>query len=353
MSEAETQPEEIRTLSSLTRCNVYGQWPSLRIYTASPIDCVLLDDKGELAFQARLTVTIGPELAKLSDKPVDNEIIYGDSITEVKLQSAFFRGSLAVLEWTEGEPFCEFISSGLKPGQMDLKIEFKSNDNVRLASDLSYLSAIGEIVAYQISRSTGDIIVPQSTRQVHAIYNSKILGLMPVSPKEAIKILKRPKFDLDDLSFITDKTSVRIGLLSKRVVDRVGLAVRRVNSGLSDSDPVDAFCDFWEACEFLAPKEPPFVGACAELIAAYLAYHILPAGSGNARKKLQCKIKTLATQPMHQLRGSIVHHLGEGSGNLSNSLGIVEEMAILLLDYWTGNEFTTATRLSSLGIFEA
>ena len=114
-------------------------------------------------------------------------------------------------------------------------------------------------------------------------------------------------------------------------------------------DTIDAFCDYWEACEFLSPKQRPFVGGKAEIISKRLAKYLIPDAHDTRLSKVSTKICAEIVRPMYNLRIDLVHNLGEDSANLNLNVPIVGEIAHHLLQAWLGIDFSPTKNLEKLG----
>ena len=95
-------------------------------------------------------------------------------------------------------------------------------------------------------------------------------------------------------------------------------------SGKQESDPIDRYCDFWEACEFLckAPKFKPD--------------HRLAKMLEDATGMNQNFLKTKIVGRLYDLRKDIVHNAIEDIERIKKAAVILEDIALLIFAHRCG-----------------
>jgi hypothetical protein len=198
--------------------------------------------------------------------PVDGQS-FGPRIWRGKINTGYVLGD-NIVKSPEEVLEVAFEYDDAKAGELDIIVAIDSEANIPesavrdIAAPTSY-----RLISY-INFSLGDIIVPTAPFQILRVLGPGKFQLersftMPVRQRrsveeqEANSILNR---------FLQQRTSMQIDEAAY-----LDVASRRYITALEETDPVDKFCDFWEACEFLSKKT---LGTKAAAIAKLLSDHI-------------------------------------------------------------------------------
>jgi hypothetical protein len=122
-------------------------------------------------------------------------------------------------------------------------------------------------------------------------------------------------------------------------IRRIGLAARRLFDSKAEMDVIDAFCDLWEACEFLCPRpsRPPrykISDRIALAISDYTGFH-LP------------QIRSSLIDVAYDIRKDIVHEAIEDESKVRSMVPVLEEVVSLLIRSRLGLPFDGSRTLQT------
>jgi hypothetical protein len=120
--------------------------------------------------------------------------------------------------------------------------------------------------------------------------------------------------------------------LSPREARALDVAARRYLTSLTETDPVDKYCDLWESCEFGTMFERAKGGKVAS-IAQALAAHLMSSGFAIAKARLE---RSLEIKALYEARGRIVHEAIDSPHEFQEKTRLLEAIASELLRYRFG-----------------
>jgi hypothetical protein len=120
--------------------------------------------------------------------------------------------------------------------------------------------------------------------------------------------------------------------MSEHEAHALSIAARRYLTSLTETDPVDKYCDLWESCEF-STMYTRAKGGKVGRIAEALGAHLKRSGVNVAKADVE---RTLQLKTLYETRGSIVHEAMESPQEFTKKTKLLEAVASELLRYCFG-----------------
>jgi hypothetical protein len=110
------------------------------------------------------------------------------------------------------------------------------------------------------------------------------------------------------------------------------VACRRYIAAIQETDLIDKFCDFWEACEFLSKNlQGKGLGTPVARISKILSDHT---------KKKKTDLDKLVVNPLYKIRSDIVHNAIENPDKIDMNLPLLEDVVCELIKSRLGLPYT-------------
>jgi hypothetical protein len=242
-------------------------------------------------------------------------------------EAGFWLGEV-VLKTSEDVLKVEWKHEPPHQGEMDVQLhigsrtEMPRSDLHKLAFDLS-TCAIGHL-----NLALGEHLVPVAPLQLFKLTDAGIQS------ESTAKVFVTTRPTVDELGMQRSLDGfVRFWRTSSPAEERaVSAAMRRYLSAAQEVDPLDKFCDLWEACEFAtAGIRAP--GTVVGRIAQALAAHVTSQARPSDKTRIE---RLLGIKGLHETRGAIVHEAEEVPEHLQEQTRLLEGIAAELLRYRTG-----------------
>lgn len=179
-----------------------------------------------------------------------------------------------------------------------------------------------------INLALGDLAVPVAPVQVHELREEGAQFASSV----IMAVRDRPSVTPELAKHIADRFVEARSGMSEREAHALSIATRRYLTSLTETDPVDKYCDLWESCEFstmFASAKGGKVGRIAEALVSHLKR------SGVNIKKAELE-RSLQLKTLYETRGRIVHEAIESPHEFANKMKLLEAVASELLRYRFG-----------------
>lgn len=312
---------------AVLRCRTWGHWPVDGRVKSSTLTFGMPDS-------ATSSLALTVHLATYENRPRPENspsLACKNAISPLLWRGApetgFWLGE-RVLKAPEDALKVQWKSEAPHQGDVDVQLHIGSKVEVarielnQLAFDLSTC-----VVGY-VNLALGEHLVPVAPLQLFELKD----GVLKTESTAMLFVTSRPT--IDELAMHRSLDGfVRFWRTSTPAEERaVSAAMRRYLSAANEADPLDKFCDLWEACEFATAgiKAP---GKVVGRIAQALAAHLMPRPQPSDKTRIE---RVLGIKELHQIRGAIVHEAEESPAHLHEKTALLEQIAVELLRYRTG-----------------
>ncbi|MCZ6777283.1 MAG: HEPN domain-containing protein [Ignavibacteria bacterium] len=316
---------------SILRCQTWCIWPENTTIVAGKYEAKT-KQYGSIELQVRVvTYAQRPRPETEPAKPTPS---IGPLIWRGELTTGYLYGR-AILKAPEDQIPVRFKFDYAFEGEIDIQVlarsrsELEKSEMEQLAAQIAY-----PLLTYLNLRHA------EFLRPVAPIQCSKLEGKNRMLECETlIAVHDRKTFDVETL-----KDSIREALVRRINVPAersraLYLACKRLLSADLESDPVDRYCDLWEACEFLSQ----FVsskGTVPSRIATALAEF-----TGYAKPKLETR---LGLRNLYQMRKDIVHNAVENVHEIEQQTPLLSSVVRQLISWTLGMQYSGDTKIDSL-----
>jgi len=300
------------------RCRYYGLWPEGNFYGVAPfkMECFAGSELENARFQVWYR-TYG-NLGNINVAPAQ---ITGDVIEFASLDKTigFYIGNRKYIEGNEGDRIFQARYERPKQGEVDIYISCVKEDGTLFDIDKLYtsLAPFMPILTMHFSCLVGDLVVPIGRPE--GLERSQTASRMAAGEQKQVLVLQpRPHVGGETLQRALNSFSNFAAKVSRADCIEIGLAAKRILAGQQETDLIDRYCDFWEACEFLcrAKKFKPDQ-RLANMLETSIGVH-------------DSKIKTLIVSPLYDIRKNIVHDAIEDVSRIERATPILEDIALLV-----------------------
>jgi hypothetical protein len=231
------------------RCKHYGYWPELEQALVAPVRIPSLNEQGLNNATFRFGYRSYGNHRALNEPPMD---IRGDVILLVSLgkEVGFSFGDKVYIEGNPGDAFTTLIGGYPKQGEVDLLIAIDDlSDDIGIddiyAALLPYISTL---VLY-MSGCVGDFLIPSGRAQAFKQSDSG----WQCAKGGGANLFLTPRPIVETATLVNALGSFSQIVQSKVAEEVVSIekAARRIINAQQENDIIDAYCDLWEACEFL------------------------------------------------------------------------------------------------------
>ncbi len=305
------------------RCRYYGFWPELEFRGTAPFKmaCFANSELANADFQ--IWYRAYENIPNLNEAPTE---ISGDVIEFIDFgQGGGF--CIGDIRYTEGKPGDVVGQAKLikpKQGEVDLYIScnLESGQEINIDKLYSLVVPIMPALVLYFSNLVGDVVVPVGRPE--GMQRSGTNSTLASNNASSMTLLPRPRIQNNALHYALNGCAHFSENLSRAEALEIGTAAKRIMSGRQEFDPVDKYCDYWEACEFLckAPKFKPD--------------HRLAKILENATDINQNLLKAKIVGPLYDLRKDIVHNAIEDMNRIKRAIPIIEDIASLVFGYRCG-----------------
>lgn len=305
------------------RCRHYGLWPELEYRGTAPfkMDCFKGSELADVNF--RVWYRAYSNLPNLNEAPTE---LFGDVIQYIEFGQGigFCIGDSRFSEGKSGDLVGQTSLVGPKQGEVDLLVSCESENGYELDLNnmVARIAPVMPAVVLYFSSLIGDIVVPASKPM--GVHRSGANLTFAGSAIGNIKLLQRQMFQGSVLGHALYRCGDFAGKISREDVLEVGTAAKRIFSGMQEFDPIDKYCDYWEACEFLAKAKK------------FKPDHRLAKMLGDATGFNQSTLKNKIVGPLYNLRKDIVHNAIEDIDRIKRAIPIIEDVAVLVFNHRCG-----------------
>ena len=253
---------------------------------------------------------------------------------------------MEVLKAPEDELPMSFHFEEPYEGEIDIQLHMGLSQPVSLENIEHVASPICITVLTLINLAADEFLVPVAPLQVRSLGENGSAFRNTIT----MAVRRRPEIVMDMVKAATDRfVCIRAGL-GRDEAQAISVAARRYVTSLTETDPIDKYCDLWESCEFatlFVKAKGGKVGRVAEALTSHWNRTSQRPELQKARVERLLEIKQL-----YEIRGEIVHQALDAPERLAERTHLLEAIAAELLRNCLGLPSSTSgpvfERLSSV-----
>lgn len=289
----------------IQRCRHFGNWPDDFRYQDELRKIHLGTDEAE-AVPVYLSFGVithdSPKRDDGGDYRADEERPRkGSLLLDPTHRPGFWIGNTILAGVAEDPQLYSFKFNNAAPGEIDffVGIQCQSAISPKLLQDSA--EPFLEALVASASIYLDDFVVP--------VTPSHLLTSMDTGEKQqtnsyVVRALARPTISREDIKRVFQQFFSQVQILEPERRRGLVVAARRYLSSFGEVDPIDRYCDLWEACEFLVRNLTETSGRKIKGgITARMAYAVARQ-TGLSKPRLD----THLAQPLYEIRKNIVHN---------------------------------------------
>jgi hypothetical protein len=242
-----------------------------------------------------------PRTEAQSTTPPEQRPAKGVPLLDPTHRPGFWVGNTILVGATEEPELFSFKYENAKPGEIDFYVGIQCQQEIapKLLQE-STEPFLASLVACA-SIYLGDFVVPITRPHLLKVMDT---GQKQLTNSYRLHCINRTNIGENDIKGLFGKLFAQMGILQPESRRCFIVAARRYLSSFGEDDPVDRYCDLWEACEFLVKNlTEPGGGNIKGGIAARIAYAVArQTGLSKAR------LDTDLAKRLYQVRKDIVHN---------------------------------------------
>lgn len=249
----------------------------------------------------------------------------GRLVIDDRSRTGFWVGNMAVHAPDEITPVSTTFRNA-EQGEIDFFIGAGCSKDVPL--DVLETALSNLIVTFMMSLATrpGDLIVATAPPLLSKVLDN---GQYQTHTGLNVYVRNKPRLAPEVIEAAFPAFFNTITKLSAENSRRFAVAMRRYQSSMSETDPVDRFCDLWEACEFLArcarTHDGKKIGGHIDSIIAF----VIASNMGRNRNDIHTK----AIKKLYDIRGDLAHNAVEDPEGFQGMVHVMEEAAVQMIRY--------------------
>lgn len=299
------------------RARAFGIWPTDTAIETEWIPHPIKTDLGETSSQIKIVIRTYQSATdeQLETGAGSERTFDGVSLHKPDVRNVFNLGG-EIFSPSNQSTTLRIVGHRPKLGELDFCLEFLSP--VPLSEKILYRDYARFLcpLVFGVAFAAGDTIAIQVEPQLEEIIDAKTFES---TGRIRIRSAQRPNLSGRDASSALEKAFRgydKLGLFDSK---HLQIATKRFLQARSEHDPVDRYCDFWEACEFATGG---MIGHVDARIASML-FNIF-----NINKNI---IRSKIVRPLYQIRKDLVHHGLDHLDDFAESLSLLEITAECLL----------------------
>ncbi len=304
---------------SILRCRTYCVWPEWVSFETPSLRTRITTDGKDVEVDMKFSVTTYEARPRPEISPPQAE---GRKVSPIIWRGLMGPGywlGEALLKAPEEKITVELEHEHALQGEIDIKIHLKAPSELQTDILRKELSTLSLSLASYVNVALGDYMVPVAPISVSERNPS---GAWVITDSHYMFVRNRGRFSEETLQ------AKLTGLIEKRMEMQetegkaFDVAARRYLTSLTETDPIDKFCDLWETCEFLV-SEAKAKGDIVSRIAKALAHHMC------LSKKLV--ENRLDIRGLYRIRKDIVHNAKESLPDLMIRIRLIDKIACELI----------------------
>jgi hypothetical protein len=320
---------------SVLRCRAYFDWPEHCKFTGGEFTVPVQRGTATIDVTAQLIIATYEARRKADTSPPVDGQSFGPRVWRGKINAGYGLGDY-VVKSPEEELEIAFEYDDAQPGELDIIVTIDSQANIHesvvrdIAAPISY-----RLISY-INFSSGDIIVPTAPFQIFRVLGPSKFQL---ESSFMMSVRQHRSIEVQEASLTIHRFLQRRSGMQADEVAYLDVACRRFITAIQETDPIDKFCDFWEACEFLSENvRGKGLKHIASRVAKALSDHT---------KKSKANLDKVIVQPLYSIRIDIVHNAIENFEKVDRNLLLLEEVARELIKSKLGLSYTGSLYIDS------
>jgi hypothetical protein len=311
----------------IQRCKPYGVWPKNFLYQ---------DDHRVLEIVAqgetyKLTLRLGVKTyddTMFANGTDSERPRVGRMVIDDRHRSGFWVGNMALHAPDEKTNMIVNFRN-VEPGEIDFFVGVGCSKEVPMDALERALPPL--IVTFMVSLATrlGDIIVTTAPPQLSKVMDC---SQSKMESRFNVYVRNRPTLAPETIEATFPAFFDIVTKMSAENSRRVAVAMRRYQSSMSETDPVDRFCDLWETCEFLAECAKSAHRDAGRKIGGHIDFTIafvVASNMGRNRNDVHAK----AIKKLYDIRGDLVHNAVEDPEGILGMVHVMEDVAVQMIRY--------------------
>ena len=321
------EPTKFEYLGIL-RCRTYHNWPEWSAITSEPSSVPSLRE-------GRFVGTTTPRIVTYASRPFPHDaplteesrnvsplVWHGDLPNGFVIHRTLFKDPSETVQVV-------FHHKRARQGEIDIQIGLASPHEISFEQVYTLISPFALSLAAALSLTFNDLVLPVAPLQIRTVGSD---GTSQIQNDMLMSVRTREDISAAEIASFLDMVSANRSAKSEEEQASLDVALRRFLSSLGEDDPIDRFCDLWEACEFLA-KRTKAKGDVVSRIAQTLADH-----TRLNKKKLE---NGLSLRELYSFRSDLVHNAIEHPDRLDGHTRVLEAITRELLKYRLGMPYST------------
>lgn len=300
------------------RCRTYGAWPEWLHLRTDPIEVELPLGSDTVSAGIRLEVQTHearerPEVEPGAELKERSTLLFGGAAkTGYQVGAMVLKAPEDVLELSIEYQYA-------RQGDVDLTVRTETEGVVDEDKLTSTVASLLHGVQAFFHIAAGEWLVAETPPQTAQLLDD---GQRRLTSPVSLAVRSRPSLTPDQIGeLITRYLRLTFGL-NPEDARSLEVGLKRFLDAQVETDPIDRFCDLWEACEFVT-RRVTAKGTVVSRIATALSVHM------NRGKK---KVETaLGLRGVYLVRKDIVHNAVERPALLTEYTGLLEDVCRELL----------------------
>ncbi len=309
---------------SILRCRTWCVWPEHNRVSYNAF-CVSAPDSDNYIYLSIHLVSYEgrprPELTQ--PQPAQQDV--GPLVWDGKTDTGYWVGS-SFIKAPEDITKIELRHQRPLQGEVDIQLHVGASSEVPMPQLKELASSISYSVLSYLNITLGELLVPVAPIQVRTLHED---GSTEFDNSISVLVQERKQFTPDVL-----KTALHEFVKSRLAMaqtEKVALdaAMRRYLTSLTEEDPIDKYCDLWEACEFSTGDiraKGDVVSRIGEALTRQMRRGNLQRAKRHVENRLQ--IRTL-----YQIRKDLVHNAIENPEKLEEYTKLLSAITLELIRF--------------------
>jgi hypothetical protein len=292
----------------ILRCRSLGTWPSGTWSMGSVDDVQLVTAVGTQECSMPLFIVSYARDKETRSDITGPKLWKGDTPQDLLLGDRLFvaRGEPAAIKFNLHAPESNELDLG---AQVILDANVEPRMLIRRCTPCLYGLAV------HLALALHDLLTPTAPPQV---FEQEANGELSLRWGGIMQAFDRPVHTSEQIKEVLSAYVTHRVQAAPADAGAIDVAARRYLSAQCETDPIDRFCDLWEACEFLS-KTTPAKGDVVSRIAAALAQY-------TNKKKAELENK-LDVRTIYQIRKDLMHNAIEDETEMNDKLLVLEAIA--------------------------
>jgi hypothetical protein len=312
---------------SILRCRTWCVWPEHNSVSNNAF-CVSAPDSDNLIYLSIHLVSYEgrprPELTR--PQPAQQDV--GPLVWNGKTDTGYWVG-YSFVKAPKDTTKIELSHQRPLQGEIDIQLHIGAYSEVAMPQLKELASSISYSVLSYLNITLGELLVPVAPIQVRTLHED---GRTEFDNSISVLVQERRQFTPDVLRTALDEFVKSRLAMSQTVQVALDAAMRRYLTSLTEGDPIDKYCDLWEACEFSTgdiKAKGDVVSRIAEALTRQMERGDLPRAKRHGENRLQ--IRTL-----YQIRKDLVHNAIENPEKLEEYTKLLSAITLELIRFRLG-----------------